>query len=138
MKQYYFEELDIPETSGIYFLYGAKDELLYIGKSVNLKSRLNAHFKKLGSSNLKHLNITLNKFSIMFADEERLDYLEKQMIAKYSPSLNKSLTKQTGGIIKVTYEIEEQLHDKLKMQAIREKRKVSELAEQAFRQFLSK
>ena len=38
------EELKrIPRTSGLYFLYDKKDEILYIGKAKTLKSRVSGH-----------------------------------------------------------------------------------------------
>jgi DNA polymerase-3 subunit epsilon len=35
---------DLPETPGVYLFYGEGDGLLYIGKSVNLRQRVLAHF----------------------------------------------------------------------------------------------
>lgn len=35
---------DLPETPGVYLFYGASDVLLYVGKSVNLRQRVLAHF----------------------------------------------------------------------------------------------
>ncbi len=35
---------DIPETPGVYLFYGDSDVVLYIGKSVNLRSRVLSHF----------------------------------------------------------------------------------------------
>jgi DNA polymerase-3 subunit epsilon len=34
----------LPEKTGVYFFYSAKDELLYIGKSKNLKARVSSYF----------------------------------------------------------------------------------------------
>jgi len=35
---------DIPETSGVYLFYGENGAALYVGKSINLRSRVLAHF----------------------------------------------------------------------------------------------
>lgn len=35
---------DIPETPGVYLFYGDGDTVLYVGKSVNLRSRVMSHF----------------------------------------------------------------------------------------------
>ena len=35
---------DIPETPGVYLFYGDNDVVLYVGKSINLRSRVMAHF----------------------------------------------------------------------------------------------
>src|SRR3989344_3945638 len=34
----------IPQTSGVYFFYDAKNKLLYIGKAINLRARIRSHF----------------------------------------------------------------------------------------------
>lgn len=47
------------------------------------------------------------------------------------------IKKVRKAVKKVTYEIEEGLHDDLKIKAIREKRNVSEIVEQAIRQYLT-
>jgi len=36
--------VDLPEAPGVYLLFGAQDELLYIGKSKSVRSRVRAHF----------------------------------------------------------------------------------------------
>jgi DNA polymerase-3 subunit epsilon len=35
---------DLPESPGVYLFYGDNDALLYVGKSVNLRQRVRAHF----------------------------------------------------------------------------------------------
>lgn len=94
MKKYIYEKVTIPEASGIYFLFGEKNELLYIGKSANLKQRLYSHFKSNSPSRLKYLGVQPKKFSVIFEEEEKLDILERQMILKYSPPFNKASTLQ--------------------------------------------
>jgi len=137
VEKYDYEKVTIPETSGIYFLYGEKDELLYIGKSTNLKKRLYAHFKRTGGSKFKYMDIPLKNFSVLFAEEEELDKLERQMILKYLPPFNKSLTKiYYKGKIKVSYEIEEWLHDELKVLAVREKENVSKIVNEMLKEAL--
>jgi excinuclease ABC subunit C len=36
----------LPEKPGVYFFFSASDEIIYIGKSVNLKKRITDHFRK--------------------------------------------------------------------------------------------
>ncbi len=39
------ETLDVlPSYSGVYRFFGADEALLYIGKSIDIKSRINAHY----------------------------------------------------------------------------------------------
>jgi DNA polymerase-3 subunit epsilon len=35
---------DLPELPGVYLLYGADGELLYVGKSINIRDRVRSHF----------------------------------------------------------------------------------------------
>lgn len=39
---------DLPESPGVYLLYGENDALLYVGKSVNLRQRVLSHFSDGG------------------------------------------------------------------------------------------
>jgi excinuclease UvrABC nuclease subunit len=137
VEKYVFDSVEIPETSGVYFLYGERDELLYIGKSKNLKSRLNTHFRSKAGNKLRNLGVEPKKFSMIFEENEKLDNLEKDMIAKYLPPYNKALTKQNRkGRVKASFAIDANLHDELKIKAIRENKTVSELAEQAMRDYI--
>jgi len=36
----------LPEKPGVYFFFGAEGEIIYIGKSINLKKRISDHFRK--------------------------------------------------------------------------------------------
>lgn len=37
---------DLPHAPGVYFFYGPEDELLYVGKSVDIKARVLSHFSE--------------------------------------------------------------------------------------------
>lgn len=39
---------DLPEAPGVYYFHGENDALLYVGKSVNLRSRVMSHFSAAG------------------------------------------------------------------------------------------
>ena len=40
----------LPSQSGVYIMHGEKDEILYIGKAVNLKNRVSQYFQKNNKS----------------------------------------------------------------------------------------
>ncbi len=48
LKNFSFD--DYPQTPGLYFMYGENNELLYVGKSLNIQKRLKQHFKQLQGS----------------------------------------------------------------------------------------
>jgi DNA polymerase-3 subunit epsilon len=58
---------DLPESPGVYLFYGENDALLYVGKSVNLRSRVLSYFAK-GSSEKREMRIT--------HDIRRIDWME--------------------------------------------------------------
>lgn len=58
---------DLPESPGVYLFYGEHDALLYVGKSVNLRSRVLTYFAK-GSNENRELRIT--------HDIRRIDWIE--------------------------------------------------------------
>ncbi len=58
---------DLPESPGVYLFYGENDALLYVGKSVNLRSRVLSYFSASKSEN-RELRIT--------HDIRRIDWIE--------------------------------------------------------------
>lgn len=58
---------DVPESPGVYLFYGENDALLYVGKSVNLRSRVLSYFAA-GKSENRELRIT--------HDIRRIDWIE--------------------------------------------------------------
>ena len=58
---------DVPESPGVYLFYGENDALLYVGKSVNLRSRVLSYFSNNKSEN-RELRIT--------HDIRRIDWIE--------------------------------------------------------------
>jgi DNA polymerase-3 subunit epsilon len=57
----------LPSTPGVYFFKGQNDQLLYVGKSVNIQKRVKSHF----SSNLKK-----RKYLELKGQVEKIDYQE--------------------------------------------------------------
>lgn len=84
------EELkDIKQKSGLYLLYSNEDELLYIGKSINLKARLIRHFK--GGSNVEDYIKEFKKIDCYYIDDELdLDLCETYLINTLHPKYNKN------------------------------------------------
>ena len=85
----------IKEISGIYFLYDRNKELLYIGQSKNLRTRLHSHFN--GTSHLKDKKNAIHSFSVLYAKIEELTELEKNFILKYQPKINQQFINPSDG-----------------------------------------
>lgn len=80
----------LPESSGVYQFFGKQDELLYVGKSRRIRTRVRAHFSA---------DILSGRGRDMLSDIRRIDYretagelgallLESHLIKKESPVYN--------------------------------------------------
>ncbi len=80
----------IPQTSGVYFFYGPKTRLLYIGKAINIRARVRSHFSgdifiPMKSQMIKEVEKV--KWQETDSDIEAL-ILEAELIKKYRPFYN--------------------------------------------------
>ena len=91
-KSKWFEILNkLPNETGVYYLYSFDGKLIYIGKSKNIKNRVNQHL--IGKSN-KSLNIQLEISDVSFekTGSELIALLkENNEIKKHKPKFNKKL-----------------------------------------------
>ncbi|MDD2871814.1 MAG: excinuclease ABC subunit UvrC, partial [Candidatus Gracilibacteria bacterium] len=81
----------IPKSPGIYKFFDKKGQILYIGKSVNLKSRVNSYFNgksKLNFAKQKMVNLIMDIQTIVTNNETESLILETTLIKKYMPKYN--------------------------------------------------
>ena len=84
---------DLPSITGVYYLHNSDGDIIYIGKSKNIKKRVNQHFT---SENRKSLEIQKEVVSISYeATGNELNALlkENEEIKRNKPKYNKSLSK---------------------------------------------
>ncbi|MBF7155714.1 nucleotide excision repair endonuclease [Bacillus albus] len=80
---------NIKPEGGIYFLYSLSNELLYIGKSTNIKVRVNNHIK--GSSNTEEHAEEFNKVECFYIDNPlEIEIYETYLINTLKPKYNKN------------------------------------------------
>lgn len=88
----------LPNTAGVYFLYGINDELLYVGKSVHVRERIQSHFRANGrkeSRKRKRLyEETAGIDIVQTAGGFGASLLELQHIKERQPILNKQSRKK--------------------------------------------
>lgn len=78
---------ELPKTSGVYFFY-AKKELIYIGKAINIKSRVKNHFQQPNYRDKLYIK-TVNKVGFIKTDSEiEALILEANLIKKHQPKFN--------------------------------------------------
>ena len=80
---------DIPKAPGVYFWYGQKGEVLYVGRAVNLKNRLSQYFQKRIDSRIAEMVAQARdlKFIVCESLLEAI-ILEAANIKKYWPKYN--------------------------------------------------
>ncbi|KAB7895287.1 excinuclease Cho [Rouxiella sp. S1S-2] len=80
----------LPSRSGVYVFYGLDHTFpLYIGKSVNIRSRVQAHFRTAAEAKLLRMTSSINYFETV--GEIGALLLESQMIKQQRPLFNKRL-----------------------------------------------
>lgn len=87
-----------PRESGIYFLFGENDRLLYIGKSTKLKYRLQNHIDPQQHpfmANFRDFQITfhmpkhlIKSFVFLKIDKSEIKHVEKALIMLFRPAYN--------------------------------------------------
>ena len=84
---------NLPHAPGVYLFYGADDELLYIGKSIDIKTRVLSHFSQ-DHTNSKERVLTEQVVSIEFeitSGELSALLRESELIKERAPTYNKRL-----------------------------------------------
>ena len=81
--------IDIPERSGVYRMFDANKQVIYVGKAKNLKKRLTNYIKTdLDTKKLRMVANTCSlEYSITNSEVEAL-LLEAQLIKKFQPKFN--------------------------------------------------
>src|SRR3989344_5308206 len=84
------EPKTIPKISGVYFFRDKHGRILYIGKAIDLRSRIKSYFSnKPGNSRIAKLLELADKITWRETDSEvEALILESQLIKKHKPSFN--------------------------------------------------
>lgn len=102
------EELKkLPNKPGVYIMHSANDEIIYVGKAVNLKNRVRQYFqKRVRSSKIEKMISMIAYFEYIITDSEiEALILECNLIKEHSPKYNTMLKDgKSYPYIKVTVE----------------------------------
>lgn len=89
------EELKkMPETPGVYLMHDDRDDVIYVGKAINLKRRVSSYFRKSTKKSLKIQSMVSNiaRFEYILTDSElEALILECNLIKEYRPKYNTML-----------------------------------------------
>lgn len=84
---------NLPHSIGVYFFYNANDEIIYIGKSKDIKKRILQHFTN-SSHKSKKIQDEINRIAYKITGNELIALLtENQSIKKFKPKYNRALKK---------------------------------------------
>lgn len=87
MKQYILDK--IPEACGVYYFLNKEQQIIYIGKSVNMYNRAVSHFNTKESHGKKMLNDFYNVDSVETGSELIALLMEAEEIKKHKPRYNR-------------------------------------------------
>lgn len=82
--------LSLPESPGVYQYVNKEDEIIYVGKAVNLKRRVSSYFNKYQTSNKVRAlvkQIADIKYIVVPSEQDAL-LLENSLIKKHQPRYN--------------------------------------------------
>ena len=101
------EELKkLPQKPGVYLMHGPHDEIIYVGKAVNLRNRVRQYFQSSRGKTAKILRMVslIRRFEYVVVDSElEALVLENNLIKEYKPKYNTLLKDdKTYPYIKVT------------------------------------
>ena len=84
---------DLPNKTGVYYLFNKENKIIYIGKSKNIKKRINQHF----TSNDKKSNLLQKEVEDVTFEVTGMEMiallLENEEIKRHKPKHNKALKK---------------------------------------------
>lgn len=108
MKEFNLDEelKKLPEQPGVYLMHDKADEIIYVGKAVNLKNRVRQYFQsgRNRSPKIEKMITLIHYFEYIVTDSElEALVLENNLIKEYAPKYNTMLTDdKTYPFIKVT------------------------------------
>ncbi len=84
---------NLPEKTGVYYFLDIFDNIIYIGKALNIKKRVKQHFQKITPKTDKFYS-TVRKIDYEITGSELIALLkEAEEIKKHKPPVNKALRK---------------------------------------------
>lgn len=108
MKEFNLDEelKKLPEQPGVYLMHDKADEIIYVGKAINLRNRVRQYFQtgRNRSPKIEKMITLIHYFEYIVTDSElEALVLENNLIKEYAPKYNTMLTDdKTYPFIKVT------------------------------------
>jgi len=82
---------NLPESTGVYYFYNDKDELIYIGKSKNIRNRVFSHYNNFISKKAIEMRLNIADINYEITGSELISLLkESDEIKRFKPIHNRS------------------------------------------------
>ncbi len=82
---------DLPNKTGVYYFYNDKNELIYIGKSIHIKKRVDQHLKNGQTNKAIEMRSKISKIDYELTGSELISLLlESELIKKHQPIYNRA------------------------------------------------
>jgi DNA polymerase-3 subunit epsilon len=86
----------VPEATGIYYFYDSSGNIIYIGKSLNIRQRVIQHLGNVSSKKALNMANSIHDVSYELTGSELIALLlESHEIKKYKPVFNRALTRSS-------------------------------------------
>ncbi|MFC5450845.1 GIY-YIG nuclease family protein [Paenibacillus aestuarii] len=94
-----FNALDYPEAPGCYMMYNEAGDLLYVGKSIQLRNRLRSYFQQTHTrKRTRNLVREIARIEVVIVNNETESLLlENNLIKLHKPPYNRALKKEKSG-----------------------------------------
>ncbi|HBO74948.1 MAG TPA: DNA polymerase III subunit epsilon, partial [Marinilabiliales bacterium] len=80
----------LPDATGVYYLFDQDQQLIYIGKSVNIRSRVAQHLRNMGGKKVLEMRQRIADVSFELTGSELVALLlESDEIKKHKPIYNR-------------------------------------------------
>lgn len=89
----------LPETCGVYYFYNAQGDLIYVGKSVNIRSRVLSHFANSTTQKAMEMKNHIARIDYAETGSELIALLkESEEIKEYKPFYNRAQRRESNHV----------------------------------------
>ena len=90
---------NLPQETGVYHFYGEEDELLYVGKSTNIRQRVLSHFRNTTTRRAQEMKEAIGRIEFELTGSELVALLmESQLIKERKPRFNRAQRRTMMGV----------------------------------------
>lgn len=89
--------MELPESTGVYYFLDADDQIIYVGKSINIRKRVKQHFQNINPKSNKLYQRAANIRYQETGSELIAFLLETEEIKQHQPEINRASRKKNFG-----------------------------------------